>query len=399
MDIFRCIESLDTDSLLSMQCAVEKQLHLAGQGKYSKSKIYCVRHVVHRVIVYIGSTIKTVSERWSQHKSFFKSQPNNKWASYVNNNGGHKNFFIELVELYPCSTLDDLLKREKHFIHLYKPIGNTAMLPKDLTRELFAPEFQQSRLQRIEAKKIKKQLALQYKSLKPLSAAEYQSVRKSNHENISTIQRAQLKKYIFDSSLTFQGSTEGLKSIIFDRIMKDRCAAKFFFNVFHEMNYVSFNVLDEKYSKRKEKRQANLNCIREICRFLGINNTTQVCVEIDTSYIKAHEKELVKALKKLSGNGLTTRNKDDSDLQGHVAVKNRLSSMLCHDWCGRKLVGLGKRRDVPLPDGKRGKEYLKYQLQGPDYIESLLQAVIRGEDYTGGTLFEEIVNVFGEIAI
>lgn len=114
MEILQLIDTLDTETLLLVRHAVDKRIHSMGLGKYSKSKIYCVRQIQSKAIVYVGSTIQTLRARWSEHKSFIEATPNNKWALYVKNNGGHRNFLIELVEDFPCLTLKELLVREKH---------------------------------------------------------------------------------------------------------------------------------------------------------------------------------------------------------------------------------------------------------------------------------------------
>lgn len=65
----------------------------------------------------------------SKHACAVAKTPNMRCSSYqqsaprlaaaainsVNSNGGHQNFTIDLLEAYPCSNLDELLKREKHF--------------------------------------------------------------------------------------------------------------------------------------------------------------------------------------------------------------------------------------------------------------------------------------------
>ena len=164
------------------------------------------------------------------------------------------------------------------------------------------------------------------------------------------------------------------------------------------------DILDEElrrsYIQLISTRAMRIQTVARICQFLGIASTCQAETEIPVETFKIYEKELAIALEKLSVCGLSTRNKESTEMQLHVAVKNRLSSLLSQEWCGRKLMGVGKRKDVSLSNGKRGKEYVNYKLQGPREVESLLEVLNTvGGDYSGGVSFDEVINIFGEVAI
>lgn len=80
---------------------------------YSKGKIYKLYNEDDPDRCYIGSTVKTLKQRYSQHKN-----KNNDCVSKIlfENNKTPK---IELIEDYPCETLNQLLIRERFYIEQY----------------------------------------------------------------------------------------------------------------------------------------------------------------------------------------------------------------------------------------------------------------------------------------
>ena len=85
---------------------------------YKDGKIYCVRNTITDDI-YIGSSCeKYLSKRWVKHKS--KAQTNDKDSNMLlyqkMRELGVGNFYIELIENYPCESNDELRAREGHYI-------------------------------------------------------------------------------------------------------------------------------------------------------------------------------------------------------------------------------------------------------------------------------------------
>lgn len=81
---------------------------------YNIAKIYKIecRITGHK---YIGSTTnKYLCNRLSQHKNRFNNPHKNQYMSkeIIKSN----NYFIELIELYPCKTNEELLIRERYWI-------------------------------------------------------------------------------------------------------------------------------------------------------------------------------------------------------------------------------------------------------------------------------------------
>ena len=58
---------------------------------------------------------------WASSKKDFSSNPNALWTQYVTDNGGVKIFRLEMIEHYPCRSLNNLLEHERSWIdcHYY----------------------------------------------------------------------------------------------------------------------------------------------------------------------------------------------------------------------------------------------------------------------------------------
>lgn len=153
-----------------------------------------------------------------------------------------------------------------------------------------------------------------------------------------------------------------------------------------------------------DARAMKMQGIAAICKLLGIDNTCQENVMWDASIFKTHNEKFCSIISKFAQCGLVTRNNSQSTLQESVAIRNRVSSLLSQEWCGRKVAGKGKRINVNLLGQKRGKDYEQYTLQTPSEIKDILDVVKRdlNKDYndaTAAVAYEEVVNLFGEVAI
>ena len=89
---------------------------------YSKSKIYCIRNHINDDI-YIGSTTTTLSNRMSKHRYDCKNQCGTIKLYQMMNEIGIDNFYIELLEEYPCNNLEQLRKREGETIRQHGTIN------------------------------------------------------------------------------------------------------------------------------------------------------------------------------------------------------------------------------------------------------------------------------------
>ena len=84
---------------------------------YKNGKIYCIRNNITDDI-YVGSSCeKYLSKRWVKHKSSMNNERDKTIPLYQKMNElGVENFYIELIENYPCENNDELRAREKHYI-------------------------------------------------------------------------------------------------------------------------------------------------------------------------------------------------------------------------------------------------------------------------------------------
>jgi hypothetical protein len=77
---------------------------------YKQGKIYCIRSYQTEQI-YIGSTTKTLAQRLAKHKSNMKS--GNRSVIEILQ---YEDAYIELIELFPCNSKEELNKKEGEHI-------------------------------------------------------------------------------------------------------------------------------------------------------------------------------------------------------------------------------------------------------------------------------------------
>lgn len=92
---------------------------------YSKGVIYTIRYRNDSSLIYVGSTIQPLSKRWYAHKidCFNEKSKGYDMNLYqkIRETNDLQNWFIELYENYPCSSKQELNKREGEVI---REIGN-----------------------------------------------------------------------------------------------------------------------------------------------------------------------------------------------------------------------------------------------------------------------------------
>ena len=104
---------------------------------YQNGKIYCIRNSINDEI-YVGSTTQRLSKRFSKHKSDMKVLSGKLYQKM--NNVGIENFYIELIENYPCNSKEELNKREGEYIRKmgtlnYQVSGRTRQEYREENRE------------------------------------------------------------------------------------------------------------------------------------------------------------------------------------------------------------------------------------------------------------------------
>ena len=79
---------------------------------YKNGKIYCIRNHINDKI-YVGSTCQSLSKRMAYHRQdCMKSNRYNTLIYKMMSDLGRDNFYIELIEEYPCENSNQLTRRE-----------------------------------------------------------------------------------------------------------------------------------------------------------------------------------------------------------------------------------------------------------------------------------------------
>ena len=91
-----------------------KAYYLEMETKFNKGKVYKILNSIDNEI-YVGSTIETLARRMAKHRSKAKTKHNYQLYQHMNAHGAG-NFYIELIELYPCSCLEELRAKEGEWI-------------------------------------------------------------------------------------------------------------------------------------------------------------------------------------------------------------------------------------------------------------------------------------------
>ena len=83
---------------------------------YQNGKIYCLRsHQTNKI--YIGSTTQSLSHRKGEHKQAYKKHLEGKGYNITSLNiTKFDDWYIELIEYFPCTSREELHKREGELI-------------------------------------------------------------------------------------------------------------------------------------------------------------------------------------------------------------------------------------------------------------------------------------------
>ena len=83
---------------------------------YSKAKVYCIRNY-NDDDVYVGSTCQPLSKRMADHRMSINSKRDGNMLLYSKmREHGANNFYIELLEEYPCNNKEQLRAKEGEYI-------------------------------------------------------------------------------------------------------------------------------------------------------------------------------------------------------------------------------------------------------------------------------------------
>ena len=95
-----------------------------GKRNYQNGKIYCIRNSI-TPDIYIGSTTQPLSKRMETHRSKCKKYEGGCVLFKQMRELGLDNFYIELLEEFPCDNVEQLRKREGELTREHKPKLNT----------------------------------------------------------------------------------------------------------------------------------------------------------------------------------------------------------------------------------------------------------------------------------
>ena len=85
------------------------------KNKYANGKIYKLWSLETNEI-YVGSTVQPLHKRLYEHRSKARQTPCSRVIYQEMNSLGIDSFSIELIEDYPCKSLNELHRREGHWI-------------------------------------------------------------------------------------------------------------------------------------------------------------------------------------------------------------------------------------------------------------------------------------------
>jgi group I intron endonuclease len=89
---------------------------------YANGKVYVIRNTENDK-VYVGSTTQPLSKRMASHRSDMYNPKTQHYKIYQSMREiGVEKFYIELLELYPCNTQEELNKREGEFIRQHNSV-------------------------------------------------------------------------------------------------------------------------------------------------------------------------------------------------------------------------------------------------------------------------------------
>jgi ribosomal protein S16 len=91
--------------------------------RYKRGQIYTIRNFNDNALIYVGSTIEPLPNRFYKHKRDCKSgkRANRLYNHIINNDWS--DWYIEFYEYYPCNNKQELSKREGEVIRLIGSIN------------------------------------------------------------------------------------------------------------------------------------------------------------------------------------------------------------------------------------------------------------------------------------
>jgi len=115
---------------------------------YSKGKIYKILNNIDDEF-YIGSAVETIGQRMAKHRSGATRYSNLKVHNHMRNIG-IDNFYIELIESYPCNSKEELNSKEGQYI---REFGTLNMAVAGRTQSQYRQELKEDISERLKEKR------------------------------------------------------------------------------------------------------------------------------------------------------------------------------------------------------------------------------------------------------
>ncbi len=286
------LSTFSCDELLLMKSEINEQLFLVGVGEYSGGKIYRIVQVDRYVLVYVGSTVQELSERFSGHISFIKNFLGSKLSQYIYENGGPSNFQIELIMSYPCRSKADLEQKEGYFIRLMKPLCNTNIPGKHETLR------KASAVSRIYVQKILTSHSTRdYVATADVDLQQANSIiEKQAFRTATSEESLQLQKFWLDTQVKQPYCDPDVIARVF-RNMINVSRIETLLNVVTEHRQPADNVLAGinpfgVLDLDSDKRLNTARCIRHICRLLSLSSSHDTTQRIPDTLMSAERRHL-----------------------------------------------------------------------------------------------------------
>ncbi len=90
---------------------------------YSKAKVYTVRNRSDDSLIYVGSTIQSLSQRFAKHREDCRKGITNCMLHQKMRETDLNDWYIELYEAFPCNSKEELLKKEGEIIRLISTLN------------------------------------------------------------------------------------------------------------------------------------------------------------------------------------------------------------------------------------------------------------------------------------
>ena len=118
---------------------------MASSRDYTDGRIYKILNY-NDDACYVGSTCLSLSKRMGKHREDANNPKKQHWLLYIKmKEYGIENFYIELIEAYPCKNSEELRKREGHFIREFGTLNKNIA---GRTPQEYGREYRQNNLTR-----------------------------------------------------------------------------------------------------------------------------------------------------------------------------------------------------------------------------------------------------------